>query len=461
MFRSTRSFRTWAAGCIIITVSLLLLTHIILLRRSSTSRTSSWQTWLRRPRAWTHSRDPHHSPISIKNSEKFLTFLPHSGLHNQRIALINAGILAGALNRTLLMPELNLGTATFWRPSHQLSERLAHCPGSPNEPDSHCYDYRDYVPVPVDQVFDLTPLHELGVRTMQRHDMNDDYFLRYWGIDETNEDKMMYTLKDDVRYSYQIHDEMSVPNATLEQFQSRIDLQYLATRQEPFLMFGSLFGSRRLALTRTDLINIREYLRQKIGIKHPIVLDKANDIIDQLGGANNYLSVHLRQGDGRFKKEAKKTIGQIRGALERYANKYEQQEENNNNNEEQALIVKELRSLTDRTKRLKACVYVQEKYRHPNLRLVYMATDTQNPHEKFVDLYDKFVCLFTLNDFPDVVQSIHDTLVDVDPYLRDGNLLLPLVDGEVAAKADHFIPTPKSTFSGYIRQRNTYFHEMT
>ncbi|KAI7857652.1 hypothetical protein BDC45DRAFT_566103 [Circinella umbellata] len=129
MFRSTRSFRTWAAGCIIITVSLLLLTHIILLRRSSTSRTSSWQTWLRRPRAWTHSRDPHHSPISIKNSEKFLTFLPHSGLHNQRIALINAGILAGALSRTLLMPELNL--------------------------------------VPVDQVFDLTPLHELGVRTMQ------------------------------------------------------------------------------------------------------------------------------------------------------------------------------------------------------------------------------------------------------------------------------------------------------
>ena len=460
MFRPARSYRSWAAGCIITTVALLLLTHVLLLRRTSTytSRTANWQTWLRRPHAWTDSRDPHNHPMNIKDSEKFLTFLPHSGLHNQRIALMNAAILAGALNRTLLMPELNLGTATFWRPSNQLTERLAHCPGSMNEPDSHCYDYRDYVPVPVDEIFDLTPLHELGIRTMQRHDMNDDYFSRYWGIDETNEDEMMYTLEDNVRYSYQIHDEMSVPNATLEQFQSRIDLQDLVTRQEPFLVFGSLFGSRRLALTRTDLLNIHEYLRQQIGVKHPVVLNMANDVVHRLGGANNYLSVHLRQGDGRFKKEAKKTIGQIRGALERYANKYEQEKAHNENDE--TLIVKELRSISYRPERLQSCVAAQEKHRHPSLQLIYMATDTRNPPEKFTDLYDKFVCLFTLNDFPDVVQSIRDAVANVDPYLRDGNLLLPLVDGEVAAKADHFIPTPKSTFSGYIRQRNTYFHEM-
>ncbi|KAI9248058.1 hypothetical protein BDA99DRAFT_553381 [Phascolomyces articulosus] len=394
--------------------------------------------------------------INTTDFNKFLTFLPHSGLHNQRIALINAAILAGALNRTLLMPELNLGSATYWRPFEQLMDRLAHCPGNPNEPNTRCYEYRDYVPVPVDTIFDLTPLHELGIRTMQRHDMHDDYFSRYWGIDEDIKEDVMYTLDDQTRYSYQIHDDLSVPNATLDQFETRVDLQDLAARKEPFIMFGSLFGSRRLAIQRTDLVHIRDYLRQRIGVKHPVALEKAGEIINRLGGADNYLSVHLRQGDGRFKKEAKKTIEQIRQSMEKYAKK-----QSGHHDDDEDDVVKGIQRIQDRSERLEACVATQEKHKHTRLRLIYMATDTKNPHENFTDLYDEFVCLFTLNDFPQVVQSIRSTIVEVDPYLRNGDLLLPLVDGEVAAKADHFIPTPKSTFSGYIRQRNTQFHELT
>src|SRR3954467_8612567 len=41
-----------------------------------------------------------------KESEKFMTYLPHSGLHNQRIALENAVYLAWVLNRTLIVPPL-------------------------------------------------------------------------------------------------------------------------------------------------------------------------------------------------------------------------------------------------------------------------------------------------------------------------------------------------------------------
>jgi len=36
---------------------------------------------------------------------KFLSYLPHSGFHNQRIALENALVLARLLNRTLLVPH--------------------------------------------------------------------------------------------------------------------------------------------------------------------------------------------------------------------------------------------------------------------------------------------------------------------------------------------------------------------
>ncbi|KAI9484411.1 hypothetical protein BDB00DRAFT_855813 [Zychaea mexicana] len=467
MFRPARSYRSWVAGCTAV-VGFLLLTHILLLRPTPNNTSSvSWQSWLRRPRAkpWTLSRDPStsissSSSKSLPLSEKFLTFLPHSGLHNQRIALINAAILAHALNRTLLMPELNLGKATFWRPSGDLAEKLARCPGNNLKTES-CYDYRDYVPVPVDEIFDLTPLHELGIRTMQRHDMSQDYFLRYWGIDENNADEMMYILDDTTRYSYQIHDELVVPNATLKQFQTRVDIQDLAKRQEPFILFGSLFGSQRLALTRSDLLNMREYLRQQVGVKHPAVLHEANEIVDRLGGPNNYLSVHLRQGDGRFKKEAKKTTDQIRRALKKCAQSHNNDGSDGEDEDDEETNLAELQQhIDDRPLLLKACVAAQGKQRHPSLRLIYMATDTKSPREKFADLYDEFVCLFTLNDFPDVVQAIRDTISDEDPYLRDGKRLLPLVDGEVAANADHFVPTPKSTFSGYIRQRNALFHEL-
>ena len=41
--------------------------------------------------------------------EKFLAYLPHSGFHNQRIALENALTLSRLLNRTLLMPPVRLG----------------------------------------------------------------------------------------------------------------------------------------------------------------------------------------------------------------------------------------------------------------------------------------------------------------------------------------------------------------
>ncbi|KAI8876549.1 hypothetical protein K501DRAFT_279300 [Backusella circina FSU 941] len=46
--------------------------------------------------------------------EKYITFLPHSGLHNQRIELVNAAVLAKALNRTLILPQINIGKGIYW-----------------------------------------------------------------------------------------------------------------------------------------------------------------------------------------------------------------------------------------------------------------------------------------------------------------------------------------------------------
>jgi len=51
------------------------------------------------------------------STRRYLSYEPHSGLHNQRIALANALTLARLLDRTLLVPPATLGRALPWTPN--------------------------------------------------------------------------------------------------------------------------------------------------------------------------------------------------------------------------------------------------------------------------------------------------------------------------------------------------------
>lgn len=53
-------------------------------------------------------------------SERFLSYMPHSGYHNQRIELSNALSLAKMLNRTLLLPPVWIGWPVVTQPYSQL-----------------------------------------------------------------------------------------------------------------------------------------------------------------------------------------------------------------------------------------------------------------------------------------------------------------------------------------------------
>ncbi|KAI1311031.1 hypothetical protein EDD11_003573 [Mortierella claussenii] len=55
---------------------------------------------------------------------KYITFLPHSGFHNQRTELENALLLARMLNRTLIMPKAYLGPPMPWLTFRRLHARL-------------------------------------------------------------------------------------------------------------------------------------------------------------------------------------------------------------------------------------------------------------------------------------------------------------------------------------------------
>lgn len=63
---------------------------------------------------------------SARQEERYLSYLPHSGLHNQRIALINALTLGHMLNRTVVVPYVRLGEPLPWKLRDELETVLEH-----------------------------------------------------------------------------------------------------------------------------------------------------------------------------------------------------------------------------------------------------------------------------------------------------------------------------------------------
>ncbi|KAI9312716.1 hypothetical protein BX666DRAFT_1865653 [Dichotomocladium elegans] len=386
--------------------------------------------------------------LELHQQPKYITFLPHSGLQNQRLAYINAMILALATKRTLIMPEVNLGSGTYWNSFAELEHRVDECPRH-RQPGKvpGCFDYRHYVPRAVEDVFDLSALGELGVHVLQRGDMGPDYFERELGIRD------VYYVNDTRRYTYQIHD--AAKTALYGKYSTRIDLDALIARNETLLFFGSLFGTDRLKLTRRPLVKARRELWQRVGPSNAGVRMAAEYVVQQLGGPRQFTSVHLRLGDGAFRARANATQAEIRHKLEQrdqqdgWAYQYEQDG-----------IAQRLMTVRDThgpAKLLEACVALHHRQqqqqstsssssssiRDPRFRLIYLATDI---HPESLANLGNFICIFTLRDF---VQQIK--------HLIQEPLLIPLVDAEVAAQAAFFIPTPNSTFSSYISHRHLHY----
>lgn len=76
---------------------------------SGSSQNASIATLITRPEI------PDIVPRPPASEERYLSYNPHSGFHNQRIALTNAILLANMLNRTLLVPPVRLGKAIGWK----------------------------------------------------------------------------------------------------------------------------------------------------------------------------------------------------------------------------------------------------------------------------------------------------------------------------------------------------------
>ncbi|OBZ80470.1 hypothetical protein A0J61_11481 [Choanephora cucurbitarum] len=414
-----------------------------------------------------------------KNSEKYITFLPHSGLHNQRIGLLNALLLAKSLNRTLILPEINIGTAVWWRPNTLAEFRLSECPQLGVEGHANCKDFKKYVPVSVESIFDLSAAHAQGIRTIQRSSMSQDYFKDVMGLKDPED---IYRLQDNSRYSYRIYDSEDNQD-DIRTFAQRVEMNDLRQLDQKVIMFGSLHYTLRVAYQDPAMIWLANHLREEISIAHPVVIRQALSVIPLLGGPETFVGVHLRQGDGYFKALMDETVNTLRATLEQPELTQEQiiaQQQSlepvpfqatplTMEDETKIAILKSLSA--DNRDLLNQCVAWHSQENHPRLRLIFMATDTPQPRTTLKDLYDEFPCIFTLSDFPEVIESTLSmspmltghAMVDEEMKRLDttiASLLFPMIDAEIASHGSIFIGTRKSTFSQYINFRYNRFQSM-
>src|SRR6266498_1987801 len=140
--------------------------------------------------------------------EKFLTYLPHSGFHNQRISFENSIFLAYFLNRTLILPPIlffNGLRHIYDADSDTLYSRLIHLNSNSNN-FTFCKDHVcknvQYTLYHWEELMDMRWIKN-HIKITYRREFNLTFLLDSLNI--THENQYIF-LKDSVDYHYRFYD---------------------------------------------------------------------------------------------------------------------------------------------------------------------------------------------------------------------------------------------------------------
>ncbi|KAI9469700.1 MAG: CigA protein [Benjaminiella poitrasii] len=438
-------------------------------------------------------------------TEKFLSYLPHSGFHNQRIELENALLLAAYLNRTLLVPPVFLASPAMpWLRYEKLYERLLfqtkngldHCvtihdAGLPLP--SECLNVFRWTNVPWTFFYNMSAIQEQAqVPVVFRSSLDYEWFYHTQDrLGKLTEDDI-YFFKDMSPYEYQIHDDRGL-DLPLDRFNYRIDLMSLQTIEHRVLHFGSMFGSYRVLAETDEHAERLRMIRSNMIFRNPVLSSAAERIVEQLGGANQFVGMHVRVGDGIFKLRASILVDDIYHQLVNTLTDLNLEQvtayeggidQHNVDRTESTEYEIKLRSFhpVDETNYTKPIEVVHpdwtEEERHrlfdqePRIArrlqcqpgdattkrfkntVVYIATDAPDPrnHPLLRKLFNVFPCTFILSDFVDELKDIKRLEV-VEEKVRLESYLIPMVDAMISAYGHTFFGTPHSTFTSYIERQ--------
>ncbi|KAF9300704.1 hypothetical protein BGZ74_007599 [Mortierella antarctica] len=302
--------------------------------------------------------------------ERFLGYIPHSGFHNQRMALESALLLASYLNRTLLLPPLYMSkrklTNLGWKvPSELLGnwaqrtranfeycrtydpttlpphtkEQLKAMTDEERKRETECSFYHEWTVAPWTYFYDMPEVldHAVSVgdqealRVFDRPNISLSWLADKLGVQDFN--KEMYFVNDTSRYDYQIVDDSEhdygvnpyVDEAPVSEgswagrYSRTILLTDLMNRHERILHFGSLFGTDRVEARSESHKAMQQYIADGMDLWNQEILD-ATDMIEQQivewikitgRAAPGHLGVHFRTVDGDFAKFTRRNLGRI------------------------------------------------------------------------------------------------------------------------------------------------------
>ncbi|KAK9712001.1 hypothetical protein K7432_007419 [Basidiobolus ranarum] len=393
--------------------------------------------------------------LRIKPNEKFITYLSHSGFHNQRIELENALFLAKKLNRSLLLPPAMLGPPLPWRPFNVLHDwllsktkkNLDHCKKlSLSELPLECTGYETWSKLPWTYFFDLNPLLR-EVRIYQREEFDYDELEQY-GIHSFED---IHYIKDQSTYDYMILDQKN-DTIPLKQYTRKITIDELGKIDQKLLYFGSIFGTTRVQATTPETKKEFNSLRERIIYNTAPVLDVTKNIVQKLGGSNNFYGIHLRTSDYFF---AENLAENVQVVIENMKEVLATRTKNKFYPDPKSSEITVYDPNSPPT--LKKCM---DRPRHVSFAspIIYLATDARNVRQSNVirPLLSQFPCTFTLDDFKSDLFELSYQRNPVDEIVLTPHLI-PMVDATVASRGTFFVGTPKSTFSKYTRRLHSVF----
>lgn len=422
---------------------------------------------------------PSKKSFAWKSGERYLAYLPHSGFHNQRIALENALTLARILNRTLLVPPVRLGNNpisyhNFDDLRHFLilsgKRGLHHCSNvaSHISPPPECWDYFDYTHVSWDWLVDLSSI--AAEQPLFNHET-----LTYPWLESPPLDRDTLTLKDQTAYDFRYVDHTPARDAPAHpRYLMTYPISTLAASRLPLIQLGSLFGSARLHLTDRGNMATRTAIRDRMRFTNLRLGRASTAAVNALGGQDAFLGAHVRVSNGPFNALRERTVRSIWYRLVACALR-------SVNGSADIAEIHELENLLVPTN----AVFpppVQEPVvdsappkvvpsggvmpgllqvrctgkLHGEPRLVplnvplFVATDVEDAL-LLAPLRAAFPCMILLRDLAEIAEvGMLDQLVSADDGVRLGSFLAPLLEAAIVARGWAVVGTEGSTFSTYV-----------
>ncbi|KAJ3800318.1 hypothetical protein GGU11DRAFT_414894 [Lentinula aff. detonsa] len=410
--------------------------------------------------------DPHieSCPQADLLQGRYLSYLPHSGFHNQRIALENALTLSRILNRTLLVPPIRLGSKPLRYVNYDSlysfvsllgKENLTHCsrtaPDVPLPPE--CLDYFDHTLLSWEWLVNFK-----AVRDRQpiifRWNLTDAWLYDCLNISSTN----THFLKDSGRYQFRfVDDDSPLPNA---KFSENLNVDTLVSIAEPLLQIGTLFGSSRLHLSVPENRHIRSQIRESMVLTNPYLLRAAELVAMALG--DSYLAVHVRLGDGQFRADGPTKARSVWWSFVRdelgipvadavaFEHSVGESIANLSSFPDPSMDILQELGVSNSGLRCRRGYHTASHLSPLNIPL-YVATDVKDPaaHPDLALFFHTFPCTFHLGDFLGHLDVL-DHLENLYDGLQLKPFLIPFLDAMIVGKANRAIGTPGSTFSTYV-----------